>query len=49
LNVFLDEDGVREIEFVPVVLDENGRPFPAYGDDANAILSRIYLLSQYLD
>jgi len=49
LNVFLDADGVREIEFVPVVLDESGRPFPAYGDDANAILSRIYLLSQYLD
>jgi poly-gamma-glutamate synthesis protein (capsule biosynthesis protein) len=49
LNVYFDHDGVREIEFVPVVLDESGRPFPAYGDDAESILSRIYLLTQYLD
>ncbi len=45
LYVWLDTDGVRELQFVPVRLDAAGRPIPASGDEAQAILNNIHSLT----
>jgi poly-gamma-glutamate synthesis protein (capsule biosynthesis protein) len=42
LNVWLGADGVRELQFIPVQLDSQGRPFPASGAAAEKILASIY-------
>lgn len=41
LNVWLDSDGVRMLEFVPVLIGEDGRPAPAAGAQAAAILASL--------
>lgn len=46
LNVWLDGDGVRQIEFIPAVVQYGGQPRLAEGAEAEAILSQIYRLSQ---
>jgi hypothetical protein len=38
LNVDVDRLGVRRAEVVPVILDDEGRPVPATGDDRDGIL-----------
>jgi poly-gamma-glutamate synthesis protein (capsule biosynthesis protein) len=42
LNVWLDAQGVREMQFIPVQLDEQGRPVPVGGDAADRILASLY-------
>jgi poly-gamma-glutamate synthesis protein (capsule biosynthesis protein) len=42
LNVWLDAQGVRELQFIPVQLDEQGRPVPVGGDAADRILASLY-------
>jgi poly-gamma-glutamate capsule biosynthesis protein CapA/YwtB (metallophosphatase superfamily) len=42
LKVWLDEDGVREIQFVPILLDDTGRPVPVSGREAVNILESLY-------
>jgi poly-gamma-glutamate synthesis protein (capsule biosynthesis protein) len=46
LNVWLDEGGVRQFEFIPAVIQYGGQPRLAEGAEAEAILSQIYRLSQ---
>jgi poly-gamma-glutamate synthesis protein (capsule biosynthesis protein) len=45
LRVWLDANGVRELQFIPVRLDEQGRPHPVAGEAAEAILTNIYSLT----
>ncbi len=45
LRAWLDKDGVRTIEFVPVLVQENGQPRLADDDEAAAIRQSIYLMS----
>jgi len=42
LNVWLDSGGVRELEVVPIMLTEDGRPRLATAEEAAEILSTIY-------
>lgn len=42
LRLWLDEDGVRELQFVPVRLDDTGKPVLAVGRDAANILENLY-------
>ncbi|MEJ2605449.1 MAG: CapA family protein [Anaerolineales bacterium] len=42
LNVWLDSGGVREIEVVPMMLTDEGRPRLATAEEADEILSMIY-------
>ena len=45
LRVWFDADRVRELQFVPVRLDEQGRPHPVAGEAAETILANIYSLT----
>jgi poly-gamma-glutamate capsule biosynthesis protein CapA/YwtB (metallophosphatase superfamily) len=49
LNVWLDRDGVRGMEFVPIVIETDGQPRPAVDDEATAILQWIYNLTEALN
>jgi poly-gamma-glutamate synthesis protein (capsule biosynthesis protein) len=49
LNVWLDEDGVRNIGFVPVTIGPFGQPGLANEEDADRIRKEIYRLSDLLD
>lgn len=42
LNVWLDADGVREIEVVPMIITEGGRPRPATRHEADEIIAVVY-------
>lgn len=42
LNVWLDSDGVRELELVPVMITEDGRPRLATETEADEILTAVY-------
>ncbi len=42
LNIWLDPDGVREIEVVPMIITEDGRPRPATDYEADEILTDMY-------
>jgi hypothetical protein len=48
LNVWLDAMGVRQLEIVPVLLLNNGRPSPAAGAQATYIQQLVYDLSDDL-
>ncbi len=45
LNVWLDQDGVRTLELVPVMLDRDGRPNPATEAQARVIRAQVYSLT----
>lgn len=54
LNVWLNKTGeraaaVRQIEFIPAVIQETGQPAPLSSEEAAAIRHEIYLLSATLD
>jgi poly-gamma-glutamate synthesis protein (capsule biosynthesis protein) len=49
LNVWLDEDGVRGMEFVPVIIEIDGHPRLASDDEATTILQSIYNLTEALN
>jgi poly-gamma-glutamate synthesis protein (capsule biosynthesis protein) len=45
LNVWLDQDGVRQLEFVPAIIQFGGQPRLAEAWEAGEILQKIYRLS----
>lgn len=47
-RIRLDRRGVRQLELLPVVIVENGRPAPADAAQGQRILNRIYALSDAL-
>ncbi|MBE2221234.1 MAG: CapA family protein [Anaerolineae bacterium] len=46
LNVWLDEDGVRQFEFIPAIVQYGGQPRFADAEESSRILGHIYRLSQ---
>lgn len=49
LNVWLDRDGVRQLELIPAIVQEHGQPRPAEYSESGPILSRVYYLSTILN
>ncbi len=49
LNVWLDRDGVRQIEFVPALVGNDGQPRLAQGEEAAAIRRNVYFLTELLN
>ncbi len=49
LNVWLDRDGVRQLELIPAIILEHGRPRLAEPSEAGPILSRVYYLTTILN
>ncbi len=48
LNVWLDENGVRNLEYTPVIIGPGGQPTIASSAESIRILEQIYLLSDLL-
>lgn len=46
LNVWLDEDGVRQFEFIPAIVQYGGQPRFADTEESTQILGQVYRLSQ---
>jgi poly-gamma-glutamate synthesis protein (capsule biosynthesis protein) len=49
LNVWLDRDGVRQLELIPAIIQEHGQPRLAEAWEAGSILSRVYYLTTILN
>lgn len=49
LNVWLDRDGVRQLEVIPAIVQQYGQPRPANFSEAGPILSRVYYLTTILN
>lgn len=49
LNVWLDENGVRQLELIPAIIQEHGQPRPANFAEAGPILERVYYLTTLLN
>ncbi len=49
LNVWLDRDGVRQLELLPAIIQEHGQPRLADSAEAGPILSRVYYLTTILN
>ncbi len=49
LNIWIDARGVRDLELVPLLLDTDGRPFPASEEISNAILEYFYTMTMVSD
>lgn len=49
LNVWLDQNGVRQMEIIPAIVQQYGQPRLATYDEARPILSRVYYLSTLLN
>ena len=49
LNVWLDERGVRQIEYVPAIIEAGGRPRIAAPWEASTIRQRVYYLTTLLN
>ncbi len=49
LHLWLDADGVRELEIVPAVIQFGGQPRPAESWEAGPIRQRVYYLSNVLN
>lgn len=49
LNVWLDKNGVRQLELVPAIIQEHGQPRPAETWEAAPILQRVYYLTTLLN
>jgi poly-gamma-glutamate synthesis protein (capsule biosynthesis protein) len=49
LNVWLDRDGVRQLELIPAIIQEHGQPRLAEAWEAGPILSRVYYLTTILN
>lgn len=48
-RVTLDRQGVRNVQFIPVIIDEReGRPLPATGAEAQRVRERLYRLTDTL-
>ena len=49
LNVWLDQNGVRQLELIPAIIQEHGQPWPAEWWQAEPILARVYYLTTILN
>lgn len=49
LNVWLDQNGVRQMEIIPAIVQQYGQPRLADYSEAGPILSRVYYLSTLLN
>jgi len=49
LNVWLDANGVRQLELIPAIIQEHGQPRLADFGEAATILSRVYYLTTILN
>jgi poly-gamma-glutamate capsule biosynthesis protein CapA/YwtB (metallophosphatase superfamily) len=49
MHIWLDPEGVRSLEFVPLVLRDDGRPMPADPARADTIRSNLYGLTRYVE
>jgi poly-gamma-glutamate synthesis protein (capsule biosynthesis protein) len=49
LNAWFDKRGLRQIRYLPAIINPAGQPQPLPGDEAALIRSRIYSLSTYLN
>ena len=49
LNVWLDQNGVRQLELLPAIIQEHGQPRLAEPAKAGPILSRVYYLTTLLN
>lgn len=49
LNVWLDRNGVRQLELIPAIVQQYGQPRLAEFDEASPILSRVYYLTTLLN
>ena len=49
LNVWLDQNGVRQLELLPAIIQEHGQPRLAEPAEAGPILSRVYYLTTLLN
>ncbi|HRO24847.1 MAG TPA: CapA family protein, partial [Promineifilum sp.] len=49
LNVWLDQNGVRQLELLPAIIQEHGQPRLAEPEEARPILSRVYYLTTLLN
>jgi poly-gamma-glutamate synthesis protein (capsule biosynthesis protein) len=49
LNIWIDARGVRELELVPLLLDTDGRPFPAGVEISSAILESFYKMTMVFE
>ncbi len=49
LNVWLDQNGVRQLELLPAIIQEHGQPRLAEPEEAKPILSRVYYLTTLLN
>lgn len=49
LNVWLDQNGVRQLELIPAMVQQYGQPRLADFSEAGPILSRVYYLSTLLN
>ena len=47
LNVWLDREGLRQIEFVPALVGSDGQPRLAQGEEAAAIRRHVYSLTTF--
>jgi poly-gamma-glutamate synthesis protein (capsule biosynthesis protein) len=49
LNVWLDEEGVRQLEFIPAIIQFGGQPRLAESWEQPAILNQVYRLTNSLN
>jgi poly-gamma-glutamate synthesis protein (capsule biosynthesis protein) len=49
LNVWLDKDGVNNLEIIPVIIGQGGQPAYAAQGDARRIREEVYLLTELLN
>jgi hypothetical protein len=48
LNVWLDKDGVSNLEIIPITIGPGGQPGYASAGDSRRIREEVYLLSELL-
>lgn len=49
LNVWLDKNGVRNLELIPAIVDSGGQPRIANETEAKSILQKVYFLTMLLN
>lgn len=49
LNVWLDRNGVRQLELIPAIIQETGQPRPAEPEETAVILERVHFLTMLLN
>ncbi|MBP6017286.1 MAG: CapA family protein [Candidatus Promineofilum sp.] len=49
VNIWLDRDGVRQVELLPAIIQEHGQPRLAEFAEAGPILARVYYLTTILN